>query len=451
MVFEQMGGKTSITKKIVCALKPGERRMCNAIRGFGVRRTPSRGKTVFFARVKNARVQLGTFPEMSVREARSRAREVLARIRALPDAPVTPVGQRARLPPAPVLSTATSDLWAKLEQQDKFLQAIVRRVAPEVLEGPCTVTVGELWERAKDDFFANKNEKTQASYTHSFRAHVLAEWRDTPVTDITAKMIEQWHSEGTRDHAWKAFKGLLKVGVTNGIIPRAPQPKIKHQKTEKGESLFEEDAERLCEWLEKQTAKGTHGMLIMDWALLYILTTGERSDAACTLLPEEVRWRPGEGAVKKERKGGKNDAIPISDFALELLRPLNRGKGEFLFPHRYLEGRSISSRSLCRYFQSVCKKLKITLPSGKQPVVHSLRHTFATTLEAEGTAITNIQRLLGHSDAATTCRYLHGSTKKAREAANSLALTRKKRKRKQSRTSRLPLAVRSVKARIDGT
>jgi len=81
-------------------------------------------------------------------------------------------------------------------------------------------------------------------------------------------------------------------------------------------------------------------------------------------------------------------------------------------------------------------------------VVHSLRHTFATTLESEGVPISRIKILLGHSDVATTCRYLHGSTKKAREAANSLALTRKKRKRKEHRKSRLPLALASTKTRI---
>lgn len=47
---------------------------------------------------------------------------------------------------------------------------------------------------------------------------------------------------------------------------------------------------------------------------------------------------------------------------------------------------------------------------------HNLRRTMATDMENEGYSIRIIQQVLGHSDVATTERYLYSSDEKVKEA-----------------------------------
>jgi integrase/recombinase XerD len=57
---------------------------------------------------------------------------------------------------------------------------------------------------------------------------------------------------------------------------------------------------------------------------------------------------------------------------------------------------------------------------------HGFRHTFAVELEAAGTPVTTISKLLGHSSVAVTARYLdhltNGQAVAALEAATLPAL-----------------------------
>lgn len=54
--------------------------------------------------------------------------------------------------------------------------------------------------------------------------------------------------------------------------------------------------------------------------------------------------------------------------------------------------------------------------------VHDLRHTYGTTLVANGVDVVTIQRLMGHSDIKTTMCYLHAAPDRLKWAAETLNL-----------------------------
>ncbi len=66
-------------------------------------------------------------------------------------------------------------------------------------------------------------------------------------------------------------------------------------------------------------------------------------------------------------------------------------------------------------------KLNLRDVYGKLPVIHSLRHTWASLLAAKGVALPAIQKLLGHSDPKTTLGYIHVDGADARVASNMAA------------------------------
>ena len=54
--------------------------------------------------------------------------------------------------------------------------------------------------------------------------------------------------------------------------------------------------------------------------------------------------------------------------------------------------------------------------------IHDLRHTFGTTLAAEGVDIVTIKDLMGHADITTTMKYLHAAPNRNRWAVQNLHL-----------------------------
>ena len=104
-------------------------------------------------------------------------------------------------------------------------------------------------------------------------------------------------------------------------------------------------------------------------------------------------------------KGKKERIVPILPIVLQSINayldacPYKQNYGDAIFLG--VRGERISPRIIQRKMEEIRKSIKVS--SDITP--HSLRHSFATHLLANGTDLRTIQELLGHSSLSTTQRY----------------------------------------------
>jgi integrase/recombinase XerD len=135
--------------------------------------------------------------------------------------------------------------------------------------------------------------------------------------------------------------------------------------------------------------------------------------AAGLRISEAVRLRPE--AIDTQRmvirvdagKGRKDRSVMLSPKLLDILRDYWRKARpkEWLFPGD-LPGQPITASAV----EDVCRQVRCQADFTKLVTPHSLRHAFAVHLLESGTDLRTIQLLLGHSNLATTVRYLHLAT-----------------------------------------
>jgi integrase/recombinase XerD len=135
--------------------------------------------------------------------------------------------------------------------------------------------------------------------------------------------------------------------------------------------------------------------------------------AAGLRISEAVHLTPA--AIDRQRmvirvvagKGRKDRYVMLSPRLLDILvdywRP-TRPK-EWLFPGDR-PGQPITTGAV----EDACRQVRKDANLAKPITPHSLRHAFAVHLLESGTDLRTIQLLLGHSDPATTVRYLHLAT-----------------------------------------
>jgi integrase/recombinase XerD len=102
-------------------------------------------------------------------------------------------------------------------------------------------------------------------------------------------------------------------------------------------------------------------------------------------------------------KGNKDRSVPLPEVLVGELRDhwATHRPADWLFPGR--NGHPVHVATLQRAFQ-IARRVA-GLP--ERVTIHTLRHCYATHLLETGTDLPTLQRLLGHSDIATTMRYIH--------------------------------------------
>jgi integrase len=110
-------------------------------------------------------------------------------------------------------------------------------------------------------------------------------------------------------------------------------------------------------------------------------------------------------------KGGRERSIPLHPDLDPICRDLARHPG-WLFPSHVKPGEHVTPETIQR---------AVSAALGEPWTTHSLRHWFATRAYAATKDLRAVQELLGHSDPATTVRYVRPNDDSLRRAVLAVA------------------------------
>lgn len=232
--------------------------------------------------------------------------------------------------------------------------------------------------------------------------------------------------------------GILSDAVEGGYLAHNPAWRAYKSKSKPKERIIadEELVQKLIACLEQESLK-------YEIFFKLILLTGMRRGECCGLKWNDINWRqrsihiqrnivkvshtPVEEKAPKTAAGdrvvffSKEMSTLLKEYQKECVWQIGQiGEGEltdadFLF--RQQGGTPMTPTTFTWRFNIILKKYGLP----KQLTVHSLRHTNASLLIAEGVDVRTVAGLLGHAQPSTTLDiYSHAFDKKKKEAQERL-------------------------------
>ncbi len=221
----------------------------------------------------------------------------------------------------------------------------------------------------------------------------------------------------TRNYYLIALRALLNYFADRNI-QSLPSEKVKLAKESKEKTVKFLDLKQIEKLLLTPNNKTKTGL--RDRAILEtFFSTGLRVAELVSLNREQIKIRekPETLEVSIIGKGGHPRIVYFSERTVRaiynyLKKRKDKEKALFI---RYRGPKDASLRITPRSVESIVKKYvkKAGLPLTTTP--HTLRHSYATDLLAQGVDLRLIQEFLGHRNIATTQIYTHITSQKLRE------------------------------------
>jgi len=326
---------------------------------------------------KTRYVRLGHFPDVSLTEAREKAKDVQAEIR----------------------------LGADPRAADNAKKAVP--------------TFSEFFEEEYLPF-AKSRKRTWAKDEEYYRLRIKDKFGNVKLDRITRKQLQDFHTSlkvsglasSTADHYAKLCKRILSLAQSWSVIP---------ENVAKGLPLFNED-NTVENYLNDDELKRLMTVLQTDnnrtiaLIIMVLIATGCRKSECLLAQKKYINldtrvWRiPASTAKAKKMR-----SLPISDLALSALEEafeLSDDNSEYVFVNKRT-GKPYTT--IQKQWERIRKKARL-----EHCRLHDLRHTFASYLANAGHSLFEIQTLLGHASPKVSMRYSHlavGTT--LMKAANS--------------------------------
>lgn len=138
----------------------------------------------------------------------------------------------------------------------------------------------------------------------------------------------------------------------------------------------------------------------------FLLLTGCRRNEALNLSWSDIDWNLRQITFRKT-KSGRDRIVPIGLELMQVLLQLDQ-----ILPRPF----PFKPDYVTHEFGKIVKRANL----GKEIHLHCLRHTAASDLVRQGVHLSKIQKLLGHSSASVTERYIHVLPEDLRDVADRL-------------------------------
>lgn len=349
--------------------------------GFGLRVRASGRKSFYLqyrAGSKTRKFTIGYAAAMSVEEARLKATQLLASVRAGSD----PVGDK-----------------------------LAANMAP---------TVNDLADRyLKEHCETHVKPKTLVNYRHLLKSYILPDIGHLKVTEVSRSHIANLHYVHSK-HKTQANRILEIVSKmfnlaeqwgwrTDGTNPRRHIKKFKETKRERYLSF--DEMRRLGEALNMaEDAKLLSSYAVALFRLL--LLTGARLSEIQFCKWEWIDFDNGVIRLPDSKTGAK--LIPVGRISIEILMGIKRKPG-----NPYVICSEIKEAAPINNVQSMWQQIR-GWANLKDVRIHDLRHTFASSAVNMKVTLPTIGMILGHSQPQTTARYAHLAVTTAIEAADKV-------------------------------
>ena len=355
----------------------GERTVFDSgVPGFGIRVT-AKGRKIWIARARSGtrriKLNLGTFPEKSLSQARAEAHAALRDIR---------------------------------EGKDPRAEKAVRRAALEAGQ----TTVAGLAERWLREYVRIKlKPRTIEDYERLLEQRIVPRLGAIPVSAVSKSDVISFHASMANtprraNYTIATFRALMTFAEDVGIRPPHSNPAKKVKMYRQGvreRFLSEEEIGKAADAIVQAEAAGkitVHAAAALRLAMF----TGARSGEITAVEWSHVDW-PRKQIRLPDSKTNTPRTIHLSDAAIAVLKALPR-VGRYIAAGRRMAGQTDVEplKNLSGAW------IKTRAYAGLQDVrLHDLRHSYASLAAGRGVSLHMIGKLLGHKVPATTQRYAH--------------------------------------------
>lgn len=282
-------------------------------------------------------------------------------------------------------------------------------------------TFGQLYDNFM--IWAKSNKKTWKCDENLYNNHVkeylekISVNSITPqdITNILLKMKAKGKANGSNyapqsiKHILLLIKRIFNYNIKNELIKYNPAENVKIEKFDNTRIsyLYDDEIARMFEYLDSSKEWPNDKALIK-----FAFFTGLRKSELFNLTWDNVDIE-NKRIFLYDTKGGKNQAIIITDNAVQVLLDIKDTCSDsiLVFPSKLGGKRNDVKRLWTRI-----KKAANIRPDIR---FHDIRHTFGTLATAT-IPVKVVQKMMTHKDIKTTLRYAHIQEKEMIDAANNL-------------------------------